>query len=310
MKKIKYFKLIILTIILSMVSLSSLPFSYAEAAEATEIKINKKILNLEPGQTDTLIISGTKQKITWSTSNNEVATVNKSGKVTAVKEGVAIIKATVVKKKLTCSVTVKQNPYITNAPFEAQVVKNDYFQYVIPKNWTSTDSDSEKPNNSSGKKIEEGTSILSPKIETGEEEYSIVELMYEETDNSFDVSDYDGIKEILNSYMTEEYVKEMITQGLIDEGDITKDTNVTYSDFITSDFTTPLGTALKYEFNMKYDRYKIYVYFYFLFTENYSIMVASLDGVDILAPDMIEISPNAKEVSEYVLKSLYNIDED
>lgn len=292
-----------------MVSLSSLPFSYAEAAEATEIKINKKILNLEPGQTDTLIISGTKQKITWSTSNNEVATVNKSGKVTAVKEGVAIIKATVAKKKLTCSVTVKQNPYITNAPFEAQVVKNDYFQYVIPKNWTSSDSNTENSNNSSSKKIEEGTTTLLPITETEEEKTTYVQLNIEENEEGFDASDYEMMKEIFTSYMTEENLTSTITQGLIDEGYITKDMNITYSDFKTSDFTTPSGTALKIEFNMLFYMYKVHAAYYILFSDNFSVIATTIDSVNILTPGAKEVTPKASEVAEYLLTSIQNIDE-
>ena len=69
--------------------------------------ISKKTYTMKKGKTVTLKIKGTTQKITWSSNNKSVATVNSKGKVTAKKNGTATITATVGKTKYTCTVYVE-----------------------------------------------------------------------------------------------------------------------------------------------------------------------------------------------------------
>ena len=78
----------------------------------TSVSLNKSELTLEPGVSETLTATvapsnATDKTVTWSTSNSGVATVE-NGKVTAVKEGDATIKATAGGKEATCKVTVKK----------------------------------------------------------------------------------------------------------------------------------------------------------------------------------------------------------
>ena len=87
--------------------------SATEVQAAETVKINKKKATLYVKQTVQLKVTGTKKKVTWSTSNKKVATVSKKGKVTAQKKGSATITAKVGNKKYTCKVTVK-NPTISN----------------------------------------------------------------------------------------------------------------------------------------------------------------------------------------------------
>lgn len=71
-------------------------------------KISAKSASITIFKTKTLKVSGTKQKVTWKSSNKNIATVNKNGKITAKKLGTATITATVgSQKKYTCKVTVK-----------------------------------------------------------------------------------------------------------------------------------------------------------------------------------------------------------
>lgn len=74
-------------------------------AEA-KVKLNKKEVILNLGESTRLKVTGTKKKVTWSSSNKYVATVTKTGKVRAKKEGTAIIKAKVGKKTYKCRVIV------------------------------------------------------------------------------------------------------------------------------------------------------------------------------------------------------------
>ena len=70
--------------------------------------LSKTELTLLPGQTSKLSVSGVKgRNLTWSSSNNKVATVER-GKVTAVAAGKCNIVATVGETKLVCKVTVQK----------------------------------------------------------------------------------------------------------------------------------------------------------------------------------------------------------
>lgn len=83
------------------------------------ISLNYSQYTLTVGQTKTLTatVSPESTKVTWSSGNNSVATVNSEGKVTANKAGIATITAqTANGLKATCKITVKskQTTTITN----------------------------------------------------------------------------------------------------------------------------------------------------------------------------------------------------
>ena len=65
------------------------------------VKISKKSVTLIKGQTTVLKITGTKNKVAWSSNKKSVAVVSNKGKVTAKKKGSATITAKVGKKKYT-----------------------------------------------------------------------------------------------------------------------------------------------------------------------------------------------------------------
>ena len=72
------------------------------------VKLNKKAITMYSGKTYKLKIKGTKKKPKWSSSNKNIATVTKKGKVKAKKRGTCKIIAKIGSKKYTCKVTVKQ----------------------------------------------------------------------------------------------------------------------------------------------------------------------------------------------------------
>ena len=107
MKKKRWLLLIAMLIAVMMLPLT------ANAA----VKLNKKKVTLTVGKTVQLKVKGTKAKVNWSSTNKNVAVVNKKGKVSAKSVGSATIKAKVGKKTFKCKVTV--NAPVTPAPAPA-----------------------------------------------------------------------------------------------------------------------------------------------------------------------------------------------
>lgn len=68
--------------------------------------LNLKKVSLEIGKTKKLKVSGTSRKATWKSSDPQVVTVNRAGKIKARKAGTATISATIGVSKLKCKVTV------------------------------------------------------------------------------------------------------------------------------------------------------------------------------------------------------------
>ena len=66
-----------------------------ETVQAATIKLNKKTVTLDVGKTQKLKVSGTKAKVRWSSTNVNVAKVDKNGTVTAISSGRVTIKAKV-----------------------------------------------------------------------------------------------------------------------------------------------------------------------------------------------------------------------
>lgn len=69
-------------------------------------KLNKTSLSVEEGKTFQLKLSGTAQKVSWSSSDRTVARVSSTGKMRGVKAGECKITAKVGSKKYVCKVTV------------------------------------------------------------------------------------------------------------------------------------------------------------------------------------------------------------
>lgn len=85
----------------------------------TSVTVSSKTLNLEVGQTRTLTATvkpdnATNKTVTWTTSNDKVATVA-NGVVTAVGKGTATITAAAGGKTATCTVTVKEPAHVHDA---------------------------------------------------------------------------------------------------------------------------------------------------------------------------------------------------
>lgn len=81
--------------------------------EATSVTLNKTSMELKIGESGQLSATvspdnATDKKVTWSSSDKSIATVDANGKVTSVSAGTATITATSGKKTATCKVTVSK----------------------------------------------------------------------------------------------------------------------------------------------------------------------------------------------------------
>ena len=101
----------------------------------TGITLDKVIVDILEGKTLTLVATvnpsdATNKKVSWSSSNKSVATVDANGKVTAVKSGTATITATTQdgSKTATCTVTVKSS---FPSPKEGGVENVNYEEWAL-----------------------------------------------------------------------------------------------------------------------------------------------------------------------------------
>ena len=120
------------------------------------VTLNKTELTLEPSGTETLTATvapenATDKTVTWSTSNAEIATVA-DGKVTAVKEGEAVITAKAGEKQATCKVTVKK------ATVAVESVTLNKTELTLEPDGTETLIATIKPDNATDKTVTWSTS--------------------------------------------------------------------------------------------------------------------------------------------------------
>ncbi|ABX42979.1 Ig-like domain-containing protein [Lachnoclostridium phytofermentans] len=103
MKFSKYFKWLSLTLalVLSIFLLDPI------GVQAATVKLDKSEAIMFVGDLLTLKLSGTKDTVSWKSSNTKVATVNKTGKVKAVKAGSVTITATNNKTSYKCKIKVE-----------------------------------------------------------------------------------------------------------------------------------------------------------------------------------------------------------
>lgn len=114
---------------------------YAMPIAVTGISLNKSTLTLDVGGDETLIVTftpdnATDKTVTWSSSAPTIATVDDTGKVTAVAAGTATITATTANNKTaTCAVTV-------NTPAPTTEVTEDEWRAALSQsafvNFTAT----------------------------------------------------------------------------------------------------------------------------------------------------------------------------
>ncbi|BCN28886.1 Ig-like domain-containing protein [Anaeromicropila herbilytica] len=178
MRKFRALTILFTTIFILMSVLTNLlPFGLTtKTVEAATIKINLKAATITTGETITLKLIGTRNKPTWKSSNQSVATVDKSGVVTAMKEGTAKITATLNRKTYSCNVTVEPN-IIEGLNFTAELYENETTDSVAVLLMVTNNSEESITFTSNGYVINESKETSSPVY------------LFDSTDESYDLID-------------------------------------------------------------------------------------------------------------------------
>lgn len=128
-------------------------------------KLNCTSKTLEVNASYTLKVSGTKSKITWSTSDKKVATVSSKGKVTAKGVGTATIYAKFNKTTLKCKITVVKLNYTSKSIYYKSNVTLKVSGTNSKITWSTSDKNIATVNSKgvvTGKSI--GTATISAKF--------------------------------------------------------------------------------------------------------------------------------------------------
>ncbi|HEX3078638.1 MAG TPA: Ig-like domain-containing protein [Lachnospiraceae bacterium] len=234
---------------------------FTMVASAATAKMNKSTLTLKVGDIASLKVVGANGKATWKSSNTSVATVSKSGKVTAVEAGKSTITATIKGKKYTCKVTVKE---------EGQTVKLGAVQFNIPTDW----------------KYDDITALL------GQKGVSLYNLYQKDSAIQttsevvqFSVTETGGKKvsmDDVKARLTEEKLKATYSAG-----------GYTVSDYSISNLKSNLGKAVKVEYVLKNSSgSKLKGFSAVLVTDDYIIGLDSYDNESDDASNPVQVAKN------------------
>ena len=117
------------------VAYASPNYTNNNVVQVSSVELSKTSLSLDAGETATLTATvkpsnATNKKITWSSSDTSVATVDSNGKVTALKAGNATIKAQSSNVcYATCNLTVRRSGKLSSISIESQPTKSVYFRW-------------------------------------------------------------------------------------------------------------------------------------------------------------------------------------
>ena len=139
---IRFFISALIVFCLSVVPVE-LPIISSAHVEAATVKLNKTKISIYVNNSATLTLTDTKLKISWTTSDNKIATVSTNGVVKGIKRGTATVTAKVGSSKYNCKVTVL-NPEISKTSLDLEVADTEYLSIKGSNGtvtWKSSDNE-------------------------------------------------------------------------------------------------------------------------------------------------------------------------
>lgn len=140
-------KRILSIVLITVILLSSITIPSRTSAAAAKVGISLKSAVVIEGDYLYLSMKGTKQKVTWSSSDEYIASVSEEGKVTTQSTGKVTITAKVAQKKYTCKVTIIPNidpNYMTDRDQERALAQRDYIDSMASDTIESPDTTESK----------------------------------------------------------------------------------------------------------------------------------------------------------------------
>lgn len=139
-------------------------------------KLNKTSLKLETAQVYVLKLLNEKGSVTWSSSNEDVVTVNKHGKVKAIAAGTAKVYAECGKVRYQCSVKVNNNglDYPLYVMEKGEVLRLHFTGNNAKLTWKSSNKSVAKVNNGKVTALKKGYAVISAKAGNKSYECSVV----------------------------------------------------------------------------------------------------------------------------------------
>lgn len=267
-KKIRRFFVILLCVTL-LVPVTLPNITTTKVASAAKVKLNRSKLTLVVGKTKKLKVSGSKRKVKWKSNKKSVATVNKHGKVTAKAPGKAVITASIGSKKYKCKVTV--------VPFTSQRHSFDSFSFHLPKDWTTSTTDTTE-----GAQI-----ILHPDTKKTPEDSSGV--LVQLTPTNIKAPDYTIQKATLSPIISEE-AQLALYQEIFQQEGLGKE-QISLHSFKQKDYTSKLGKCLKTTFVLTYEEKDFTALScYHMYIDNYFLQVIGTDLFDGVTPDVATVA--------------------
>ncbi len=156
-------------------------------------KISKTSITVAEKGTTTLKVKGASKKVTWSTSDKNIAKVDKNGKVTGVKKGTVTITAKVEHKNITCKVTVTK-PEISKTSAKIYLGGTTNLKVTDTKStvtWSTSDKSIATVNKNgkvTGKK--EGTATITAKVDGKKLKCTVKIKKRVATQDDYDYIDY------------------------------------------------------------------------------------------------------------------------
>lgn len=129
----------IISVLLMAIMITCLCGTTVSAKTKTKIAISDKKISIEVGETYQLSVTGTNKSVTWSSADDTIASVSKTGIVTGVSIGKVKVTAKCNGKKYSCQVSVKASTTTSLSMLNDVYARN--FTAWLEKNYTIKDVD-------------------------------------------------------------------------------------------------------------------------------------------------------------------------
>lgn len=261
----------LITFVMALSLALTTPISFAAnvtQVEAATVSLSNKKLTLEVGKTKILAIKGTTNQAKWVSSDKKVATVSKTGKVTAIAEGTATITATVKADGESQKITCKVNITSSGQTGSTKKIKFGPISLSIPKTYKTT----EVPTAMNTTFL-----MILPKDAT-QQSSSNINVVYQET--GVPAMGYELIQSTITQLLTKETLESSLQVQIPD---------AKIKNFKVSDYESKIGKCVKITYDVTTASIPLSQTMYYVSIDDYVIQVVVTDINEGLKPDIQKV---------------------